>query len=230
MRMLCEVGKIDILYEDNHIIVVIKPPNLLTQGDVTGDDSLLERVKQYIRVKYNKPGEAYVGMVQRLDRPVGGLIVFAKTSKAASRLTQALKNNEVERKYLAIVHGRAKQNEQLIHWLIKDGKTNMVSAFDSEKEGSKKAILDYRLLECQDDLSLIEVKLHTGRAHQIRVQLASVGLPIYGDMRYGRQEKGRIALWCYQLGLMHPTKKEFMQWEQKPDFFPFDEFLKKTTI
>lgn len=218
------MGKIDILYEDNHIIVVIKPSNLLTQGDSTGDDSLLDRVKEYIRVEYNKPGEAYVGMVQRLDRPVGGLIVFAKTSKAASRLTEALKKNEVERRYLAVVHGQAKQSEQLIHWLVKDGKTNMVKAFEREADGSKKAILDYSLLEYKDGLSLIEVVLHTGRAHQIRVQLSTAGFPIYGDMRYGRQEKGRIALWCYKLGLMHPTKKEFMQWELMPDFFPFNEF------
>ena len=213
-----------VLYEDNHIIVVVKPPNLLTQGDATGDPNLLDLVKAYVKEKYNKPGDAYIGMVQRLDRPVGGIVIFARTSKAAARLTEALQKDHLSRKYLAVVHGQAREYDTFSHWLLKDEKTNMVKAFDREVPGSKQAILEYRLKEHRDAMSLIEVQLHTGRSHQIRVQLATMGLPIVGDMRYGKREKGTIGLWCYRLALMHPVQKEPMAWAVWPDYSPFDQF------
>ena len=212
---------IDAVYEDNHIIVVVKPPNILTQGDNTGDISMLDMVKAYIKEKYNKPGNVYIGMVHRLDRPVGGLLVFARTSKAAARLSEDIRKNNIKRIYTAVVHGKTRKEETLTHYLVKDGRTNMVKAYDTPAEGGKKAVLDYRLLEYRDGKSRIEVTLHTGRPHQIRVQLAAVNHPIYGDMRYGKGEKGNIALFCNRLAIVHPVKKEWMEFEASFPFFSF---------
>lgn len=201
---------IDVVYEDNHIIVVVKPVNMLTQGDDTGDVCMLDVVKDYIKDKYKKPGNVYLGMVQRLDRPVGGLIVFATTSKAAARLTQDIKDNRIHREYRAVVHGLTPKSGTLTHYLIKDGSTNIVKAFNSPCEGGKKAVLDFETLEQRNGKSLVKIVLHTGRSHQIRVQLSQIGHPIVGDMRYGNKEKGNIKLFCSCLGINHPTKKEEM--------------------
>lgn len=209
------------VYEDNHIIVVVKPANVLTQGDITGDVCLLDMVKDYVKVKYNKPGNVYLGMVHRLDRPVGGLIVFARTSKAAARLTDDIKKDRIHREYTAVVHGETPPAGILTDYLLKDGKTNMVKAFDTQVEGSKKAVLDFETLEYNGGMSKIKIVLHTGRSHQIRVQMAAFGHPIYGDMRYGRGEKGNIALFCSRLDITHPTKKEVMSFTAVPVSFPF---------
>lgn len=209
---------IEPVYEDNHIIVVVKMPNVLTQGDATGDISMLDMVKDYVKVKYNKPGNVYIGMVQRLDRPVGGLLVFARTSKAAARLSEDIRKNNIKRRYTALVHGRTEEQEVLTHYLVKDERTNMVTAYDKPVKGSKEAVLDYKLVAYGDGLSRVEIVLHTGRAHQIRVQMAKIGHPIYGDMRYGKGEKGQIKLFCSGLGIMHPTKKEWMEFEARPEF------------
>lgn len=209
---------IDVVYEDNHIIVVVKPANVLTQGDNTGDVSMLDMVKDYVKEKYNKPGNVYIGMVQRLDRPVGGLLVFARTSKAASRLSEDIRKNNIGRIYTALVHGKMEEGGTLTHYLVKDERTNMVKAYDKPVKDSKEAILDYHLLDYRDGMSRIEIVLHTGRAHQIRVQMAACGHPIYGDMRYGKGEKGHIKLFCNHLRIMHPTKKEWLEFEAKPKF------------
>lgn len=213
-----------VIYEDNHIIVVVKPPNVLTQADNTGDDCLLEQVREYIRTKYNKPGNVYVGLLHRLDRPVGGLLVFAKTSKAASRLSDDIRNNNIDRKYMAVVHGKTPKQNVVESYLLKDTKTNMVKSYNKEVKGSKKAKLSYETLEFKNDMSLVEITLYTGRSHQIRVQMSSSGYPIYGDMRYGKQEKGNIALFCYKLTITHPTKKEKMEFVCMPTTKPFTDY------
>lgn len=209
---------LNVVYEDNHIIVVEKPANVLTQGDNTGDISLLDMVKDYVKEKYNKPGNVYIGMVHRLDRPVGGLLVFARTSKAAARLSEDIRKNNIGRTYTALVHGKAQAEGTLVHYLVKDEKTNMVKAYDKPCKDGKEAILDYRLLNYENGMSRVEITLRTGRAHQIRVQMAKSGHPIYGDMRYGKGEKGHINLFCNRLRLLHPTKKEWMTFEAKPYF------------
>ncbi|MBQ9625459.1 MAG: RluA family pseudouridine synthase [Clostridia bacterium] len=209
---------IDVVYEDNHIIVVVKPPNVLTQGDATGDTSMLDMVKAYVKEKHNKPGNVYIGMVQRLDRPVGGLIVFARTSKAASRLSESIRENNIERIYTAVVHGETEKEEALKHYLLKDEKTNTVTAFDKPFENAKEAALEYKRIKMENGFSRLEIKLLTGRPHQIRVQLARCGHQIYGDMRYGKGEKGGIKLFCSKLGFEHPTKKEWLEFEKAPWF------------
>lgn len=209
---------INVVYEDNHIIVVIKPYNVLTQSDVTNDKNMLDMVRDYIKVKYNKPGNVYVGMVQRLDRPVGGLLVFAKTSKAAARLSEDIRKDNIVRVYTADVHGKTKVQDVLINYLVKDKRTNMVKAYSNEVKGSKYAKLEYKNIEYKEGISRVEITLHTGRAHQIRVQMSGAGYPIYGDMRYGKGEKGHIHLFCSKLEILHPTKKEWMTFEAQPDF------------
>jgi 23S rRNA pseudouridine1911/1915/1917 synthase len=203
--------KLDVLYEDNHIIVVIKPQNVPTQGDSSKDISLLDMVKDYIKTKENKPGEAFVGLVHRLDRPTGGVMVFAKTSKAASRLAEQLKDGSFEKKYLAVAVGTPRERSgRLENWLLKDEENNKVKIVPSADEGAKKAVLDYKVLESQSKVSLIEVHLITGRSHQARVQLAGIGTPIFGDVKYGGDTlaKGHnLALWAYSLRFYHPTTK-----------------------
>ena len=177
---------VEVLYEDNHIIVVLKPQNVPTQEDSSKDTDMLTLVKNYIKEKYEKPGEAYVGLVHRLDRPTGGLLVFAKTSKAAARLSEQIKDGTMQKKYFTIVEGVVKNNrEYLTHYLKKNEKTNTVAVVPQTVTGAKKAELEYRLISSTETMSLLEVNLFTGRSHQIRTQLKHIGHPVVGNQKYG---------------------------------------------
>lgn len=209
----------EIVYEDNHLLVAVKPPNQLTQGDATGDEALLDELKGYIKVKYQKPGEVYLGLVHRLDRPVGGLVAFARTSKAASRLSEQLRSHTMHRDYLAVVeNGDALADEgTLHHWLLKDEANGNVRAVKAETAGSQEAKLHYSVLARHSATALVHVVLETGRKHQIRVQFASSGHPLRYDMRYGHGERGQnIALWGAMLTLAHPTHKQPMTFISQP--------------
>lgn len=202
-----------ILYEDNHIIVVIKECNIPVQEDNSKDLDMLTMIKQYIKEKYNKPGNVYLGLVHRLDRPVGGVMVFAKTSKAASRLSEQIRNKSIEKRYIALTHNHTKEHEILKDKLLKNEKTN-TSKID---EKGKYAILEYNLIEYRNNMSLIDINLLTGRHHQIRVQLSHHGYPIYGDQRYGIDKEGiQIHLWAYKLKFKHPVKDEIMEFTYYP--------------
>ena len=202
-----------ILYEDNHIIVVIKECNIPVQEDNSKDLDMLTMIKQYIKEKYNKPGNVYLGLVHRLDRPVGGVMVFAKTSKAASRLSEQIRNKSIEKRYIALTHNHTKEHEILKDKLLKNEKTN-TSKID---ERGKYAILEYNLIEYRNNMSLIDINLLTGRHHQIRVQLSHHGYPIYGDQRYGIDKEGiQIHLWAYKLKFKHPVKDEIMEFTYYP--------------
>ena len=208
------MNKLNILYEDNHIIVVVKPYNVLSQKDNTNDNSMIELIKDYLKEKYNKPGNVYLGLVHRLDRPVGGVMVFAKTSKAASRLSKSFLNHEITKKYLAIIKGRMKSSDRLIDYIDKDSKGN---SFISDT--GKEAILDYEEVEYnkKEDCTLIKVDLKTGRHHQIRIQFASRGHYLLGDQRYGIQDNKQIALFCYFLSFIHPVTKEQLEFTYYPE-------------
>lgn len=212
--------KIPILYEDNHLLVVEKPVNIPVQADDSKDKDLLTILKEDIKVRYNKPGNVYLGLVHRLDRPVGGVMVFAKTSKAASRLSDVIRRNQLERKYLAVVRGvPQKKHATLEHHLYKDTKENKVYAVKANHAQAKKAVLDYETIGSADQLSLLSVRLHTGRSHQIRVQLATSGWPLYGDQKYGQHVNRpgqQIALWAATLEFPHPTTKEIITVQSKP--------------
>jgi len=209
----------EILYEDNHIIVVFKPQNVPTQEDSSKDKDMLNMVKDYIKEKYNKPGNVYVGLIHRLDRPTGGVMVFAKTSKAASRLSEQFRNGEAEKTYFAIVKGDLKLKQtKLVNYLIKDPVTNMAKVVPMSTQGAKRAELDYTLLDSVDGLHLLKVKLATGRGHQIRVQLSTIGNPIFGDQKYGGEnmEKVNLNLFAVELKIYHPTTKEKMVFRVYP--------------
>lgn len=210
-----------VIYEDNHIIVVEKQPNIPSQADKTGDIDMLTLVKQYIKEKYSKPGNVYLGLVHRLDRPVGGIMIFAKTSKAASRLSDQVREKVFKKKYLAVVDGKVEpRSGTLEDYLYKDERNNMSKVVDKNKKNAKFAKLDYELVKYNEvkDLSLIKVNLHTGRHHQIRVQLANFGHSIFGDQKYGTRGKGKqIALWAYLLTIKHPITKEEMTFEDLPE-------------
>ncbi|MHC5268567.1 RluA family pseudouridine synthase [Enterococcus sp. LJL98] len=219
--------KVPILYEDNHLLLVEKPVNLPVQEDSSRDLDLLNLLKDGIKKRDNKPGNVYLGLVHRLDRPVGGAIVFAKTSKAASRLSDMMRRQVIARKYWAVIQGVPKKKSgQLIDYLFKNTKKNQVSIVDKNHAQGKKAILNYQVLASQKGLSLVEVQLETGRPHQIRVQLAGMGHPIYGDQRYGREFSRvgqQIALWAHSLELEHPTKKEPVGgYSYPPREYPWD--------
>ena len=203
---------VEILYEDNHLLAVNKRPSDLSQGDSTGDLSLDSEIKEYISAKYNKPGEVFLGVVHRLDRPVGGVILYARTSKALRRINELFRAREVKKTYLAIIGERPPEDEALLtHFLKKNEKQNRTYAYDSEVKGSQKATLSYRLAGRSDRYFLLEVELHSGRHHQIRAQLAKIGCPVKGDLKYGypRSNKdGSISLFARRLEFMHPVKKE----------------------
>lgn len=210
-----------VIYEDNHLIVVEKKENIPVQKDISNDLDLISIIKDYIKKKDNKKGNVYLGMVHRLDRPVGGIMVFAKTSKAASRLSNEIKNNRFEKQYLAVVHGQFKKKKDILeHYLIKDKKTNTSKVVSKNNLKAKLAILNYEVLKYDKDknLSLLLINLHTGRHHQIRVQLKSINHPILGDQKYGLlNERGiQIYLWAYKISFMHPTKKELLTFYSKP--------------
>ena len=220
---------IRILYEDNHLLVVEKPVNILSQGDETGDPDMLTLLKNDIKLRYNKPGEVYLGLVHRLDRPVGGAMVFARTSKAASRLSEQIRSRQFQKVYLTVVHGTPSLKEATLeHTLLKDEKTNTVQPVHPGTPGGLKAELDYRVLEASGGLSLIRVQLHTGRPHQIRVQLSTIGHPIFGDQKYGSGFSSpgeQIALWSYRISLLHPTRREEMTFDCPPPHkYPWDRF------
>ena len=210
-----------VLYEDNHIIVVVKPVNIPSQGDKTGDIDMLTIIKKYLIKKYNKKGDAYLGLIHRLDRPVGGVMVFAKTSKAASRLSEQVRNKEFSKRYLVIVDGKLKENKGVFEdYLVKNERTNLSRVADEKIKNAKKASLDYEVIKYNEEtnLSLVKVNLHTGRHHQIRVQFASRGHSIYGDQKYGTRGRGKqICLYAYSLTIKHPITKEEMTFENVPD-------------
>lgn len=222
-----------VLYEDNHIIVVIKPYNIPSQSDKTNDIDMLSLVKEYIKEKYQKPGNVYVGLVHRLDRPVGGIMVFAKTSKAASRLSESIRNKSFSKTYLAVVNGKfEKQNGILENYLWKDEALNMSKVVSKDKKNAKLARLTYEVLAEKNDLSLVKINLETGRHHQIRVQFSNAGHSLYGDQKYGKgsMEK-QIALWAYRLEFKHPVKDEIMKFEALPEKNDvFDELIKKAKM
>lgn len=203
-----------VVYEDNHIIIVNKTASEIVQGDKTGDVPLSETVKQYLKEKYHKPGNVFIGVTHRLDRPVSGLVVFAKTSKALSRLNEMFKNSEVKKTYWTIVKQTPAETEgELVNYLVRNEKQNKSYAYDTEKPGSKKAILHYRLIARSDNYSLLEVDLKTGRHHQIRCQLAKMGCPIKGDLKYGfprSNPDGSICLHARRVRFVHPVSKELI--------------------
>ena len=209
---------LEILYEDNHIIVVNKPFNVPTQPDSSSDISLYDMVKQYLKEKYQKPGNVYVGMLHRLDRPTGGIVMFAKTSKAAERLSKDIKDRKVEKKYLAVLSGVPKDKiGHLENYLKKDEKTNTVKLCPSSEEGAKFAELDYKVLEYNEKYSLVEIDLHTGRSHQIRVQFSANKTPVFADFKYGKGVKDvNLALFAYKLQFTHPTTKKLMTFIVEP--------------
>ena len=215
------MNKLNVIYEDNHMIVVIKPPNIPSQGDKTQDKDMLTIIKQYLKEKYNKPGNVYLGLVHRLDRPVGGVMVFAKTSKAAARLSEQVRNKVFKKEYLAIVDGKTeKQKGTLENYLLKNEKTNTSKVVEEGTKNSKYAKLDYELLKYNEEinLSLLKILLHTGRHHQIRVQFASRNHSLSGDQKYGTRGRGKqLALWAYSLSFSHPTTKEEMVFENYPE-------------
>ena len=203
-----------VVYEDNHLIVVNKTASEIVQGDKTGDTPLSETVKQYIKEKYNKPGNVFLGVTHRLDRPVSGLVVFAKTGKALARLNDMFRLGEVKKTYWAIVKERPKELEgELVHWLVRNEKQNKSYAYDKEKANSKKAILHYKLIGHSQNYHLLEVDLQTGRHHQIRCQLAKMGCPIKGDLKYGSSRSnpdGSICLHARRVTFVHPVSKELI--------------------
>ncbi|MBR3274505.1 MAG: RluA family pseudouridine synthase [Clostridia bacterium] len=212
-------GRFDIgvLYEDNHLLAVVKPPNLPVQADSSGDDDLLSIMKGYIGNKYQKPGNVYLGLVHRLDRPVGGVMVLARTSKAAARLSAAFAAHEQDKRYLAVVQGTMPGEMALEDALLKDGRTGMVRVVSPETPGAKIARLSTSPLSAREGLTLVEVTLYTGRAHQIRVQHAHAGFPLWGDARYGGGRPGQqIALWAASLAVEHPTRHESMRFIALP--------------
>ncbi|MBQ3705471.1 MAG: RluA family pseudouridine synthase [Clostridia bacterium] len=208
----------DVLYEDNHVLVAVKPPNMLSQGDATGDTDMLTELKEYIRVTYQKPGNVYLGLVHRLDRPVGGLMVFARTSKAAARLSEQMRKHEMGREYLCIVKGDAQDSFTLTDYLYKDPMQNKVVVCEADVKGSQLAVLHGRCLARRDGTSLCAIRLETGRKHQIRAQMAGAGMPLWGDNRYGGGIPGQqIALWGYKLTFIHPTTRKMMRFYSMPD-------------
>ncbi len=216
-----------ILFEDNHLLIVNKLPSEIVQGDKTGDVALIDEVKQYLKLKYNKAGNVFAGLVHRIDRPVSGAVIFAKTSKALTRMTIMMKDRELQKSYLAIVRGKPpKTNDRLEHFLIKNESKNKSFIVDAERSGAKKAILDYVIIGHSVSYTLLEITLHTGRHHQIRAQLSAIGMPILGDLKYGDKRSlpdASIALHALRLHFVHPVtdneitivappSKESQQW------------------
>ena len=216
------MNNLNILYEDNHIIVVEKPINILSQSDITNDPDLLSILKNYIKIKYNKPGNVYLGLIHRLDRPTGGIMVFARTSKAANRLSQAIREHTFKKSYLAVIHGKVKDEDNLEDYL----KKVETKSFVTNKSDGKYANLKYKRLDYleNDDLSLVAINLLTGRNHQIRVQFSSRGYSLYGDSKYGNDKNKNLGLYAYKLEFIHPTTKEKLCFINYPNFDPFNKF------
>ena len=211
-----------VIYEDNQIIVVEKEPNIPSQQDKTGDIDMLTLVKQYIKEKYNKPGDVYIGLIHRLDRPVGGVMVFARTSKAAARLSKQVREKILKKTYIAVVDGKIDQNEGILEdYLYKDERNNVSKVVNKDKKNAKLAKLEYKVIgyNQKTDLTKVEIKLFTGRHHQIRVQFANFGHSLFGDQKYGTRGKGKqIRLWASRLEFIHPTTKEILIFESEPNW------------
>lgn len=209
--------------------MVEKPVNVPVQEDSTGDLDMLTLLKEDLKVCYNKPGNVFLGLVHRLDRPVGGVMVFAKTSKAASRLSEQIRKREFEKIYLAVVYGKPENSGILRHFLLKDSKTNTVKVVQNSVSEAKEAVLDYKLVQSLDKLSLLKINLHTGRPHQIRVQFGAIGHPLFGDQKYGAQvnkEGQQIALWANEIRFEHPIAKEKLHFVcEPPKNYPWNLFL-----
>jgi 23S rRNA pseudouridine1911/1915/1917 synthase len=216
-------NNINILYEDNHLLVVEKPINVPVQEDESKDLDLLNMLKHYLKIKYNKPGNVYLGLVHRLDRPVGGVMVFAKTSKSASRLSEQVRLNKLTKIYNAVVMNKINDSGHLEDYLLKDNKNNIVKV-DNKGKLSK---LDYRLLKSIDNMNLVEIKLETGRSHQIRVQFSHNGNPLFGDQKYNKESKvgEQLALFARKLSFYHPISNELLTFElDLPNRYPFNKF------
>ena len=216
------MNSLKVLYEDNQVIVVEKEPNIPSQADKTGDIDMLSIVKEYIKEKYNKPGDVYIGLVHRLDRPVGGVMCFARTSKAASRLSEQVRNKTFQKTYIAVVDGKIERKKGVLEdYLYKDERHNMSKVVKEGKKNAKLAKLEYEVLSYDEkrDLTTVKIKLFTGRHHQIRVQFANFGHSLFGDQKYGTRGRGKqIRLWASSLTFEHPVKKELMTFESKPEF------------
>ena len=208
-----------ILHEDNHIIVVLKPQNVPSCEDESKDLDMLTMIKEYIAKTYNKQGNVYLGLVHRLDRPTGGVMVFAKSSKAAARLSEQMKNGDFEKRYYAVLVGKPREEKAtLTHYMKKNAINNMVYVCPPTTVGAKFAELEYKTIEENSGLTLADITLHTGRSHQIRVQMNAIGTPVFGDMRYGgeKAKKGYLALWAYYLAFTHPVSKERLVFRVEP--------------
>ena len=218
------MNNLQILYEDNHLLVVIKPINILSQSDHTKDLDMLTILKKYLKEKYQKPGNVYLGLVHRLDRPTGGIMVFARTSKSASRLSKQIKDGDFKKSYLAVVHGKTNEKDTLKNYLLKEKDKSIITT----KEKGKYAELDYELLDYNEtyDLSLLKINLKTGRNHQIRVQFKGINHPLYGDNRYNNEKDKNLGLYAYKLEFIHPTTKEKLTFTNYPDYDPFLKFKK----
>jgi 23S rRNA pseudouridine1911/1915/1917 synthase len=220
---------LSVIYEDNHIIAINKPAGALVHGDETGDKTLADSVKEYIKIRYNKPGDVFLGVIHRLDRPVSGVVIFARTSKALIRMNKMLQEKTISKKYLAIVSARPEElSATLIHHISKDESKNIVKAYASKKSGTKEAILKYQLKGELDGKILLEVEPLTGRPHQIRAQLSKINCPIVGDLKYGAtyplQDKS-IALHCRQMSFLHPVGNEPITIKaEPPHIFPWNTF------
>ena len=218
-----------VIYEDNHVLVVIKPHNIPTQKDSSLDKCMVDLVEEYLREKYNKQVRVFVGLIHRLDRPTGGVMVFAKTSKAANRLTEQVQNGEFKKKYFAVCVGKPKsKKEYLVNYLKKNMRDNVVEVVPETVFGAKKAEMEYEVLDSTNNLSLLNVNLYTGRSHQIRVQLKNIGNPVFADVKYGAYtgKKQNLALWAYSLKFIHPTTKDAMLFKVAPNAeeYPWNEF------
>ena len=213
--------KLNVIYEDNHIIVVEKMPNIPSQGDKTEDVDMLTIIKDYLKEKHQKPGNVYLALIHRLDRPVGGVMVFAKTSKAAARLSEEVRERRIKKEYLVVADGKFENSKGTLEdYLLKNEKTNTSKVVKEGTKNAKFARLDYEVIKYNEeiDLSVIRVLLHTGRHHQIRLQLANIGHSIYGDQKYGTRGRGKqIALWAYKLSFVHPVTKEEMSFKVLPE-------------
>ncbi len=216
----------NVLYEDNHLLVVEKPYGVPSQADESGDNDMLTMCKAYIKEKYKKPGDVYLGLVHRLDRPTRGVMVFARTSKAAARLSEQIRNGEFKKTYLAVLTAAPEvSNGEIWDWLLKDEKERVARVVSEYTQGAKKAGLAYEVLECKNGLCLVSVTLLTGRFHQIRAQFAHRGCAVYGDMKYGGADvKAKLALFAAGVSLVHPTKGERMDFSSKPAHHPFSLF------
>lgn len=211
------MNNLNVLYEDNHIIVVEKKPNILSQSDITGDKDLLTMVKEYIKEKYDKPGNVYLGLIHRLDRPVGGIMVFAKTSKAAKRLNEQIKNHEFKKYYIAILEGNLDcKKGMLVNSLYKDKKTGISRIVSNSFPGGKISKLEYEVICYIGKRTLVKINLITGRHHQIRLQFSNIGFPLHADRRYGNKSDDQIKLYAYKLEFKHPVTKEILTFKLLP--------------